>query len=77
MTTRRLLDDVWCRTCQHIHVATIPVVTFRCAGGPDHGCGYGGWWVTEAAQHASDYPDHIVYPKHHETVPFWGREDVP
>lgn len=75
MTTRRLLDDVWCRTCQHIHIATIPVVTFRCAGrGQGQGCGYGGWWVNEAGRHAEEWPDHIVYPEHHETVPL---EDVP
>lgn len=33
------------------------------------GCGFGAWEPGVAAVHAGDYPDHIVHPIHHATVP--------
>lgn len=59
-----LYGDVFCLTCDHAHVATIPAVTFACAD-----CGYGGWIIQVAERHAASYPDHIVHPVHHQTVP--------
>lgn len=67
MSTERLHDllpMVWCRTCEHEHIPAIPAVTFRCASD----CGFGVWDLTLAARHADLYPDHIVYPLHHQTI---------
>lgn len=60
--TAQLLDAVWCLTCQHTHIATIPAITFRCDR-----CGFGSWGHSVAAAHADSYGDHIVYPQHHAT----------
>lgn len=62
--TAQLLDQVWCLTCQHSHIATIPATTFRCASD----CGFGSWAVSVAEAHATNLPDHLVYPHHHQTV---------
>lgn len=67
--TARLVDTVWCLSCQHEHIGTIPVTTFRCAD-----CGFGSWGATVAEAHASQYPTHIVHPVHHRTVESGGTE---
>lgn len=59
----QLLDDAYCLTCDHKHIPTIPVTTFRCAE-----CGFGSWGVTVAAAHAESYSDHLVYPVLHQMV---------
>lgn len=59
----QLLDQVWCNSCQHLHIATIPVVTFRCAD-----CGFGAWGDSVAAAHADGGDNHVVYAQHHATV---------
>jgi hypothetical protein len=59
----QLLDQVWCRTCHHTHIGTIPTHTFRCAD-----CGFGCWGPTVAEAHATMDPDHIVHAVHHQTV---------
>lgn len=74
-----LVDHVWCLTCAHTHIPAIPQVTFRCHAPlpeghqtvPDgtSGCGFGVWSLTVAADHADAFPDHIVHPVHHQTVP--------
>lgn len=65
---RDLINDVWCKTCKHTHIPDIPVTTFKCAGDKEYGCGFGVWELDIASDHASRYPDHIVYPLHHETI---------
>lgn len=59
-----IADDVWCLTCEHVHIPSIPAVTHVCAD-----CGFGQWDLGIAEWHANAYPDHIVYPLHHRTVP--------
>jgi hypothetical protein len=71
--TARLLDEVWCVTCQHTHIATIPATTFRCAG-DERPCGFGCWGATIASAHAASLPDHIVHPVLHQTVPLAARD---
>lgn len=61
--TAKLLDLVYCLTCSHEHVATIPAVTFVCDS-----CGFGSWGHSIAAAHADSFATHIVYPQHHATV---------
>lgn len=61
--TAQLLDPVWCETCHHDHVATIPAVTFRCAD-----CGFGCWGHSVAAAHADTLPEHVVHPVVHRIV---------
>jgi len=61
---RDIRDDVWCLTCQHSHIATIPVTTYACSD-----CGFGAWATVMAVSHANQYVDHAVYVKHHQTVP--------
>lgn len=61
--TAQLLDEVWCLTCQHSHIATIPATTLRCAS-----CGFGSWAVSVAEAHATSLPAHVVYPHHHQTI---------
>lgn len=56
---------VWCLTCEHTHVSTIPVVTYAC--GPR--CGFGVWSITLAENHATEYPDHLVHAVEHRTGP--------
>jgi hypothetical protein len=66
----RLHDDVWCRTCAHTHIPTIPTVTYKCAD-----CGFGCWDADFAAtSHAVPYPDHVVHAVHHQTVPLADRD---
>ena len=70
----RHLLEVWCLSCAHAHIPTIPVVTYRCNGAegqgePHVGCGYGGWYPEEAARHADESPGHVVYPVFHRCVP--------
>jgi hypothetical protein len=69
---RPLYGDVWCLTCEHVHVPVMPAVTFRCSD-----CGYGGWIVQVAEHHAHEYDDHIVYPVHHQTIPMPAERPVP
>lgn len=61
--TANLLDPVYCLTCDHTHVATIPAVTFRCDS-----CGFGAWGHSVAAAHADSFPEHVVFPVHHLTL---------
>jgi hypothetical protein len=63
--TAQLLDEVWCLTCDHTHIGTIPVTTFRCAGDNDQPCGFGCWGIRVAEAHAETCPSHIVYPLQH------------
>lgn len=58
-----LADPVWCWSCEHVHIPTIPAITFRCAD-----CGFGAWDEQTAEDHATVLPDHCVYPSHHQTV---------
>jgi hypothetical protein len=67
---RTLLDDVWCLTCEHEHIPDIPATTFRCASN----CGFGAWEIEVAERHATEHPDHVVYPNHHATIPLQDRE---
>lgn len=62
--TAQAVNHVWCETCQHTHVGTIPVTTFRCAG-DDQPCGFGCWGTSVAVAHADGHPDHIVHPVVH------------
>ena len=64
---RDIRDDVWCLTCQHSHIPTIPVTTYACGD-----CGFGAWATVMAVSHASRYADHAVYVVHHQTVPILG-----
>lgn len=75
MTLDRLLLEVWCLTCQHTHIPNIPTVTYVCTGRDPvtAGCGFGVWDSSIAAEHATDYPDHVVYPRVH-TVVEWDVE---
>lgn len=61
---RDLVDDVWCLTCSHSHIPDLPAVTFACAS-----CGFGAWEVPISEDHATRYPEHVVYAIHHQTVP--------
>ena len=61
---KRIADDVWCRTCDTVHIAYIPVTTFRCAD-----CGFGQWAEDLAESHASAFPSHVVYSLVHEGEP--------
>src|SRR5690348_5445259 len=61
---KRIADDVWCRTCDTVHIAYIPVTTFRCAD-----CGFGQWAEDLAESHASAFPSHVVYSLVHEVEP--------
>lgn len=62
--TAKLLDPVWCITCDHEHIATIPSATFACAD-----CGFGAWGSSVAASHAAALPEHVVYVMTHQTIP--------
>jgi hypothetical protein len=62
--TAQLVEEVWCLNCQHVHVGTIPVTTFRCSD-----CGFGSWGASVAAGHAQMYPSHVVHPVHHAIRP--------
>ena len=64
---RDIRDDVWCLTCEHEHIATIPVTTYACGD-----CGFGVWATSIAVSHASQWPEHVVYVRHHQTVPLSG-----
>jgi hypothetical protein len=64
VTVTTTLDEVWCLTCDHTHIARIPALTYRCAD-----CGYGGWILSIAVTHATDRRTHVVYPLVHQTVP--------
>jgi hypothetical protein len=61
--TAKLLDPVYCLTCDAEHIATIPAKTFACDS-----CGFGCWGHSVAAAHAYNFPEHIVFPLHHRTV---------
>ena len=56
---------VWCVTCETEHISGIPQVTYAC--GPR--CGFGCWSLDLAERHATGYPDHLVHPVHHQTIP--------
>lgn len=62
--TGQLHDLVWCTTCSHSHIPGIPTVTYACET-----CGFGAWGDDTAEQHATAHPEHIVYGRHHQTVP--------
>lgn len=70
----RLLDEVWCLSCEHTHIASIPVVTFRCAD-----CGFGAWGETVAESHATSWVEHVVYPHVHRIAEHQptAREGIP
>lgn len=63
-------DEVWCITCEHTHIPTIPVVTYLCLGGVDdeHGCGWGQWLPTDAMAHERFNTGHRTYPVMHQVV---------
>lgn len=61
--TAQLVDEVWCLTCRHTHIGTIPATTFAC-----YMCGFGSWGHSVAAAHAGMCSDHIVYALHHRTI---------
>lgn len=60
---RFIVDEVWCISCRHTHIPTIPVTTFLCAN-----CGFGQWSEELAENHATMYPDHVVYPVIHSVT---------
>jgi hypothetical protein len=53
-------SKVWCETCQHTHIASIPEVTYAC-----HSCGFGSWHSEIATEHESLCPGHETYPLSH------------
>ena len=55
---------VWCETCQHTHIASIPEVTYAC-----HRCGFGSWHSETATEHESLCHGHETYPLGHVMRP--------
>lgn len=55
---------MWCETCQHVHIASIPEVTYAC-----HSCGFGSWHSETATEHESLCPGHETYPLGHVMRP--------
>ncbi len=58
-------DEVhqWCTTCNHLHIATIPYVTFEC-----HQCGWGQWTIEEAREHEKKCNGHWTFPVTHVLI---------
>jgi hypothetical protein len=73
--TAQLVEEVWCVTCEHAHIGTIPSTTFRCYG-DERPCGFGCWGASVAAAHATNFPGHLVTPTVHVTVPLSWRSRV-
>ena len=67
-----LHDHVWCTTCEHHHIPTIPAVTYACTD-----CGFGAWELDVAENHATMLCDHNVLAIHHQTVPLEHQVDRP
>ena len=48
--------EVWCETCQHVHIPDIPAVTWLCRD-----CGWGQWSEVDADAHVEAAPAHRPY----------------
>jgi len=55
---------MWCETCEHTHIASIPEVTYAC-----HSCGFGSWYSQTATDHKILCPGHETYPLVHDLRP--------
>ena len=62
---------VWCKTCQHVHIPSIPVRTFRCSD--EDRCGFGSWSPRIAQQHATKEHHHVL-PIVHRVRPLTDDE---
>jgi len=58
---------LWCRTCQCRHVPNIPRGTWACAD-----CGFGAWRDDTATEHATLFPEHVVYLRAHDMTGMCG-----